>query len=170
MKTTLQVPKNYSSQECVINFDGFKTKTANLDEFINQLIVVKTEQKWRTWGRSYIEISPNILNHFGIVSNIPLTVYLNYVYNHYTNKIDTYFYCYTGKIFSGDAAWFESYSEVQSHEISKLNVFEYLKNALENKSKSFLDYFDCHAQKWTVTPVENIEASIIAQAMNSHIK
>ena len=163
MKTMLQVPKNYSSQECVINFDSFKTKTANLDEFINQMKVIITEDKWSTWGRTYIELSPLILKEFGITSNTPLVAYINYIGGR------SHFYCYSGEIFSGDAAWFDSYREVEPSIIKNTESYNRLKKALEDKSINFLDHFNSQARKWTIVPVHNVELAIIAQARNTHI-
>jgi hypothetical protein len=164
MKTTLQVPKNYQNQPCSINFEGFETKIANLDDFKNELKVISTSQKWSTWGRTYIEIPPSVLINFGIVSTTPLVAYINYVYN------NPYFYCYTGEVFSGDAAWFDNYEEVESSKITATETYKRLKIALEDKSKDFINHFNQQEQKWKIVPIANKEMADFARNLNKHIK
>lgn len=164
MKTELQVPKNYDNQPCSINFDNFKSKNANLDDFINELKAVETIQKWSTWGRRYIEIPPSVLINFGILSTLPLVSYVNYV------ERDPYFYCYTGEIFSGDAAWFDFYKEIENSKINDTQSYIRLKMALEDKSGNFINHFNEHNQKWTIVPVENEQMAAFARNLNKHIK
>jgi len=164
MKTPLTVPKNYQTQECLINFENYKFKTANLDDFIHELKVIETLRKQSTWGRCYIEVPPKVLNEFGIISTLPLVTYVNYVFN------KKYFYCYSGEIFSGDAAWFDYYNEVQIDSTIETSSYKHLKNALEIKEKSFLDHFDYIDEKWREVPVENEYLAEFARNLNTHIK
>lgn len=163
MKTKLEVPKNYKEQTCVINFDDFKSKTENLDNYLIGLKCVTTVDKGATWGRTYIEVSEVVLCQFGIVSNVPLVVYVNYVMN------KPYFYCYSGEIFSGDAAWFDYYGDVASDEMVTSNCYKRLKDALTDKSKPFIEHFNAHSQKWEVVPIENIAKAMIAVDKNNHL-
>lgn len=164
MTTTLQVPKNYQNQPCSINFEGFKTKIANLDDFKNELKVVRTYQKWSTWGRTYIEIPPSVLLNFGIVSTLPLVAYINFIGG------DPYFYCYTGEIFSGDAAWFDYYEVVDTEKIESTLSYYRLKLAIEDKSKEFIDHFNQQEQKWEIVPIVNEEKADFARNLSKHIK
>ncbi len=164
MNQLLPVPKNYQEQKCFINFDEFKTKTANLDDYLNDLKVIKTDRKGSTWGRCYIEVPPNVLFKFGITCNLPLVAYVNYVYN------SPKFYCYEGEIFSGDAAWFDFYTELKSDDFVKNQSYLNLKKALENKSKDFTEHFDTHSKKWDIVPISNEILAEIAKKFNNHIK
>ena len=163
MKAKLEVPKNYKEQACIINFDAFETKTENLDDYLIGLKAITTEGKGATWGRTYIEISEVVLWLFGVLSNAPLVVYINYVMN------KPYFYCYSGDIFSGDAAWFDYYSEVTSDELIDSADYRKLKEVLMDKSKPFINHFNAHSQKWTIVPIENISKAFIAQLKNKHL-
>lgn len=164
MTTTLQVPKNYQNQPCSINFEGFKNKIASLDDFKNELIVVRTAQKWSTWGRTYIEMPPSVLVNFGIVSTLPIVAYINFISG------NPYFYCYTGEIFSGDAAWFDYYEVVDTAKIESTLSYNRLKLAIEDKSKEFIDHFNQQEQKWEIVPIVNEEMADFARNLNKHIK
>lgn len=164
MKLKLEVPKNYKEQVCTINFDAFETTTGNLDDHLKDLKAIVTVGKGDTWGRTYIEISEVVLRVFGIISNLPLVVYVNYIIN------KPYFYCYSGEIFSGDAAWFDYYNEITSDELINSVGYRKLKEALTDKSKPFIDHFNTHSQKWAIVPVENIAKAMMAKDKNNHIK
>ncbi len=163
MNPKLEVPKNYKEQACVINFDAFENKTENLDDYLIGLKSISTYRKGDTWGRTYIEVSEVVLCLFGIVSNVPLVVYVNYVMN------KPYFYCYAGEIFSGDAAWFDYYSDVSPDELVASGCYRKLKEALTDKSKPFINHFNAHSQKWSIVPVENIAKALIAKEKNNHL-
>lgn len=164
MKTTLEVPKDYKTHECVINFDNFQSKQSNLDGYMSSLKCIKTDGKGATWGRTYIEIPTNVLSEFGIISTTPIVVYVNYVMN------TPYFYCYAGETFSGDAAWFDTYNEVSTNDMIGGEVYRKLKEAIMDKSKSFISNFNSHSQKWSIVPVIDVEKAIIAQVKNNHLK
>ena len=163
MATTFQVPKEYQNLPYSINFEHFETKTDDLDNFIFELKSISTHRKWSTWGRTYIEISPSVLINFGILSTTSLVVYVNYVFN------EPYFYCYPGEIFSGDAAWFDSYQNVDNSDLKDLPAYKRLKKALEDKSKKFINHFDNNELKWDILPVENEEIAILANKLNKHL-
>lgn len=164
MKKTLKVPKNYKNETNSINFDNFKNSIANLDDYKNELKVVSTFQKWSTWGRTYVEVPPSVLSNFGIISSTPFVSYINYVYN------KPYFYCYTGSVFSGDAAWFDFYEEKDIMELSLLESYRRLKEAIEDKKGDFINHFNVQQNKWNIVPISNPELAKFARNVNKHIK
>src|SRR5690606_35905695 len=93
-----KVIEEYNNEEHIINFDGYPSASKDLDNFVENLRGIKTKRKWDAWSRTYIEVPAKVLFEFGIVSNLPLVSYVNFVNNH------PYNYCYPGEIFTGDAA------------------------------------------------------------------
>lgn len=162
--TKKRVPKDYKKMPNSINTDLYKEKTNNLDLFLDKLVGVQTDDKWSTWGRDYIQIPPEVLLEFGIISNLPLVAYVNYVIN------ESKFYCYPGEIFSGDAAWFDYYKELDATEIKKSESYKKIKNALEQKEINFFENFNTSKDKWNIVPILNPELAKIASILNKHIK
>ncbi len=83
-----------------------------------------------------------------------------------------YNYCYPGEIFTGDAAWFDEYQEIDSSKIRGTLSYKRLKEALENTSqeKSFTSFYDQTQDKWGIVPVQNKELAEIARHLNKHLK
>lgn len=155
------------TEKWVINFEQYDSpdfsQQKSLTDFLGDIIALKTEPKWDTWSRTYLEIPQEVLINFGIISNLPLTVYLNMVYG------KPFYYCYGGSILSGDAAWFDKgdFIKIPQHHGSFIKA----NNALINREKlSFLDYFDQHDAKWHMVPVENEKLAEIARNFNKHLK
>ena len=119
-----------------------------------------------TWARTYIEVPAEVLFEFGIISNLPIVSYTNYIMNNPKN------YSYPGEIFSGDAAWFDFYEIMDSSQILKSSSYKNLKKALENidKNKSFIDFYNQSKDKWLIIPIINDELAEIATKLNNHIK
>lgn len=134
-----------------------------LEDFGHLLKYAETNDKWRTWGRTYIEVPIEVLSHFGIVSNLPITFYVNYV-----NWVPKN-YVYGGAIFTGDAAWFDSQNELDTLPVSS-ESFRLAKEALENESNStFLSYFNRHKQKWNEVPIHHPLLADVASKLSLHI-
>jgi hypothetical protein len=141
-----------------------------LADFVDEIRVISTIQKWDTWGRTYVEVPAHVLKHFGIETDSPITFYFNYVY------CSPCYLLYTGNIFSKDAAWFDYYFEIDSTE-KKLNsnswklaeraiekgenvkkIFvenELGEKVLVNDQDFFTNYFHHSHTKWKVVPVNN---------------
>lgn len=83
-----------------------------------------------------------------------------------------YYYCYPSTIFSGDAAWFDQYQELDEKEIKESFSYQKLKLALENKdcNKSFYDFYDTAKDKWKIVPIHNEAIAKIANDLNKHLK
>ena len=171
MRTTLPVKENacYSKiNNQILSFDLAKSikNERKLVEFIDEIKIIRTINKWSTWGRIYFEIPMHVLEVFGIHSNNTLTLYINFVYNvHFT-------FAYAGEIFSGDAAWFDEYYEVPKEELFKDEKYSwnYFASILENDQQmEFKKYFNSTFEKWNTVPIQNFEAAIIAQQNNKHL-
>jgi hypothetical protein len=161
-----KVVRIHESKDCEINHDNFGSTTYNLEDFVDHLVGVETEDKWRTWGREYIEVPVKILRKFGVESSKPLTFYVNYVYCNPKN------YVYSGSIFSGNAAWFDEYRDLSVNGILRSESFELAKNALENSDSksSFLEYFNSLQEKWLEVPIHNPHKASIAKRMSTSLK
>ncbi len=172
MSEILEVISDYKKQECFMNFDKYHELTANLDDFLPELVGISTKQKWSTWGRTYIEVSPEVLSRFGVTSNLPLVGYLNLIYR------NSYYFLYPGKIFEGDAGWFDLYEELNENEIRSSASYKAIKSALENQKvdadmsseESFLSFFNDAEDKWKEVPIQNPELAKWAKLTNSHLK
>lgn len=162
------VVRNYSFQNHFMNIDNYFEKTDNLDNYLEEIIGISTNDKNSTWGRIYIQIPIKILYRFGVLSNLPIVSYHNNIGG--INK--NYYYCYYGEIFSGDAAWFEEYKEIDMDEIKNSQSYKNIKQALENinPNTSFLDFFDKSKDKWNLVPIQNIELAELADKLNNHLK
>ncbi len=161
-----KVIKEYNNEEHIINFDNYPKNSKNLDDFIDKLKGIKTAGKWDTWARTYIEVPLEVLFEFGIISNLPLVSYVNFIYNKQYN------YCYPGEIFTGDAAWFDEYQDLNKIEIKISPSYKKLKEVLENtdKSKAFVDFYNRSKDKWSVVPIHHKDIAEIAAKLNKHIK
>lgn len=150
----------------IINFDNYTKYNIKLDDYIQKLKGIRTTGKGDTWGRIYVEIPSEVLFKFGIISNSPIVSYLNMIMN------NEHYYCYPGTIFSGDAAWFDQYQELNEKEIKESYSYQKLKLALENNdcSKSFYDFYDTAKDKWKIVPIHNEEIAKIAYDLNNHLK
>lgn len=133
-----KVIKEYNNVKHVINFDNYPKNSKNLDDFIHKLKGIKTVGKLDTGSITCIEVPLEVLFEFGIVSNLPLVSYVNFFNNKQFNI------CYPGKIFTGDAAWFDEYQDLNEVIIKSSLSYQKLKEALENtdKSKAFVDFYD----------------------------
>lgn len=171
MNPTLPVRKEVCYEKIenpIISFDFEKsiTNKCKLIDYIDELKFIATQDKWLTWGRTYVEFPIHVLNEFGIRSTHPLTIYFNYVYH------KKFILVYVGSIFSGDAAWFDEYVELSSADFPKKSPFNWkqLQDILENhEKKNFLDYFDSNTEKWNIVRIHNFEAATIAKQHNNHL-
>ena len=161
-----KVIPGYNNEEHIINFDNYTNTPKSLDDFIYKLKGIKTVGKWDTWSRTYIEVPLEVLFEFGIISNLPLVSYVNFIYNKQFN------YCYPGEIFTGDAAWFDEYQELNENEIKSSLSYKKLKEVLENtdKSKTFFDFYNRSKEKWSIVPIHNEDIAEIAAKLNKHLK
>jgi hypothetical protein len=163
-----EVVRIYQTTEHLINFDNW-SKNCNqhkLIDYLSEIKAIKTKDKSPTWGRYYLEIPMHVLEKFGIISNQPLVFYLNCIYG------SNYFFAYSGEIFTGDAAWFDEYIELTQEMIINCGAFKRTEEILENKlnSEDFSSYLKQAKDKWKIVPIKNLELSIYADKMNSHIK
>lgn len=161
-----KVIADYRDLNVNINFSDYFTKTRNLDDFIDEIKGIRTSGKWSTWGREYVEIPPQVLEHFGVNCNHPLVSYRNYVY------FNPYDYVYAGEIFQGDAAWFDYYTDLSKQAILNSPSYKTIKKALENSNseKEFLDFFHTRKAKWNTVPVWNEELAKIAIEKDTSLK
>lgn len=145
----------------VYNTENNKGKS--LMNFITEIRVIQTLKKWDTWARTYVEVPPHVLAHFGIIASSPITFYLNFVYSKPLK------FMYMGSIFSGDAAWFDEYIELDPRikedltTIENSGSFKIAESALIYQAQycemettnTFLDWIHDPQHKWSVVPVNN---------------
>jgi hypothetical protein len=174
MKNTLTVERVTNEQvdfNIGFDFNTYRKRTDDdltLFDFLPELRVIQTHKKWGTWGRMYIQVPSNVLEKFGVITTSPITFYVNYVYFKAMN------FMYMGSIFSGDAAWFDTYHELDvtnpidvkiikdsasfKMAYDAMNELTHRSNEGEGDARvtlTFLDWIDDPMNKWSVVPVNN---------------